>query len=434
MLRVTKHSDPRLSVLPAAAAILARLRRARAITVWTTDAWNRGAKVQNHSHNDYFTSAGGEYSLNAREYDRAVRDVNGSAYALPNAQILLTISGGNTNQGTSANTLAVPPATAKNVLAVGGAENSRPTLPACNGTLAAAFNNIMAISRRGTTTPVVNGRARFKPDVTAPATMVVGRRAANGSATYMDACSQGAFEGNQNYWYHSGTSFAAPAAAGAAIVASRWYSATAGAATPSLVKAMLIGSARNMQPVPLIDGQGIDKVTGQAIAARPSLGQGFGRIHFDRLLNGISQQFYNESYTFNNSGTTFESRILTVRDFSQPVIVALVWTDAPGTANVASPLVNNLDLKVNYTHDQWYVGNDFLPNTGGDPQSERSRLWVTGQSPTYDSVNNVELVRFNPTNNEFRVRVIATQINGDGVPGNSDYTDQDFSLWIYNAW
>jgi hypothetical protein len=33
MLRVTKHSDPRLTVLPAAAAILARLRVARVLTV-----------------------------------------------------------------------------------------------------------------------------------------------------------------------------------------------------------------------------------------------------------------------------------------------------------------------------------------------------------------------------------------------------------------
>jgi hypothetical protein len=33
MLRVTKHSDPRLTVLPAAAAILARLRTTRVLTM-----------------------------------------------------------------------------------------------------------------------------------------------------------------------------------------------------------------------------------------------------------------------------------------------------------------------------------------------------------------------------------------------------------------
>jgi hypothetical protein len=33
MLRVTKHSDPRFTVLPAAAAILAKLRSTRVLTV-----------------------------------------------------------------------------------------------------------------------------------------------------------------------------------------------------------------------------------------------------------------------------------------------------------------------------------------------------------------------------------------------------------------
>src|SRR5262249_59412911 len=58
--------------------------------------------------------------------------------------------------------------------------------------------------------------------------------------------------------------------------------------------------------------------------------------------------------------------------------------------------------------------------------------WTPGGSA--DPRNNVESV-FLPagTSGNFTVTVRATNIAGDGVPGNADTTDQDFALVIYNG-
>src|SRR5262249_52534019 len=96
---------------------------------------------------------------------------------------------------------------------------------------------------------------------------------------------------------------------------------------------------------------------------------------------------------------------------SQPFRVTLAWTDAPGPTT-GSPAVNNLDLEVTI-NGQTFLGNVFSganSTTGG----------------TADPRNNVESV-FLPagTSGNFTVTVRATNIAGDGVPGNADTTDQD---------
>jgi hypothetical protein len=82
--------------------------------------------------------------------------------------------------------------------------------------------------------------------------------------------------------------------------------------------------------------------------------------------------------------------------------------------------VNNLDLEVTVGGNT-YRGNVF---SGGSS--------ITGGSA--DTRNNVESV-FLPsgTSGSFTVTVRATNMAGDGVPGNADTTDQDFALIIYNG-
>src|SRR6202008_898051 len=84
------------------------------------------------------------------------------------------------------------------------------------------------------------------------------------------------------------------------------------------------------------------------------------------------------------------------------------------------PVVNNLNLVVTI-NGQTFLGNVFSganSTTGG----------------AADPRNNVESV-FLPsgTSGNFTVTVRATNIAGDGVPGNADTTDQDFALVVYNA-
>jgi hypothetical protein len=101
----------------------------------------------------------------------------------------------------------------------------------------------------------------------------------------------------------------------------------------------------------------------------------------------------------------------------------LVWTDAPGHGLGGNTPAwnNNLDLIVEHDGGIYY-GNRFgadgwsIPN--GDP----------------DVMNNTEGVFLGPSvSGTFTVRVRATDLNSDGVPGFGDDTDQDFSLVAYNA-
>jgi hypothetical protein len=126
-----------------------------------------------------------------------------------------------------------------------------------------------------------------------------------------------------------------------------------------------------------------------------------------------------QTTTFGSTGDTHQV-FATVADTTKPLRIALVWTDAAGAANATNPQVNNLDLTVT-VGGQTYKGNVF------------SGQWsTTGGSA--DAADNYEAV-FLPagTSGSVTVNVTATAINGDGVPGNADTTDQDFALVCSNC-
>jgi hypothetical protein len=150
----------------------------------------------------------------------------------------------------------------------------------------------------------------------------------------------------------------------------------------------------------------------------PSNSQGMGRMNLGRAFDGASRILVNQTQTLNTTGQVYQV-CGTITSSSQPFRLTLAWTDAPGPTTGA-PWVNNLDLEVTL-NGVTYKGNVF----SGDHS-------VSGG--TADGRNNVESV-FLPagTSGNFTVTVRARNIAGDGVPGNSDTTDQDFALVIYNG-
>jgi hypothetical protein len=472
--------------------------------------------IQNHSYNQYqgdttkhcgdagFALYDGKYSLMSRDFDRAVRSANNNPPANP---ITLTASAGNQHQQPAQYAtctdirLTLPPATAKNLIAMGGAESVRSVNEqwqcASNQSWSRAesFSNIQSDSKRGTL-----NASWFKPDLMAPSSLVSIQRSADAFSAQF--CPGITFISSA-YQVSVGTSFAAPAGAAAALLASRVYAealqpnchpnCNAGAASPALLKAMLVMSARSMrggqdrafaptwlvrhtyavgdvvtpttenghiyrannagttgqsnsgEPVWLTasgaivqdnSGTGITWVESgllPTIGSLPNGLQGFGRLHLEDLLNAYpARDYVNETRTLTSLGPSW-TKTYQVHDASLPVKVVLTWTDTPAlenetdkTVTTTNPLVNDLSLAVDLGSPctTRYIGNRMtvIDTTRGEESQVAGCADVN-----YDTVNNVELVKFFPSVNgatQFTVRVTAA--NGVG--------SQNFALVAYNAY
>jgi hypothetical protein len=393
---------------------------------WASDATSNGVTIQNHSHNDYNTvpSTSGRYTLESRQYDLATRDSDNNA-ANGLTPILFTVSAGNIDQQPATNQV-LPPATAKNVIAMGGAENYRPALVdpnlPCHGAFADDFRNIFANSRRGTTTS-----GYIKPDLVAPATIVVTTRTTfePTNPRYTDCYDN--FDGNWLYTAESGTSFAAPVAAGAALLIKRWFGSSTSATNPALAKAMLVANSRSIR-------DGVDHFDNNTVGPLPNVRQGFGRLTLERLFSTASvgyEQSPNRHFT--TTGQTWRTR-LTVHNSSKPVTLALVWTDAAGAALAANPLVNDLDLAIipSTTNCTYMQGNSL--SVTDTNKGEESISYLCSQNAPLDGVNNVEYARFFASGyTQFDVLVTAHAITQPADPGFSASTNQDFVLAVMNA-
>jgi MYXO-CTERM domain-containing protein len=366
------------------------------------------------------------YTADAQRYDALVRDAQpaDSAVAAPgNQEMVIVFAAG--NSGSGAGTVGSP-GTAKNLITAGASENVQPFGGAdqCGTTDAEANSamDIVAFSSRGPT-----GDGRKKPELMAPGTHVSGGvaqavRSTNpptglgGALSCFDATGVCAGPGSSNFfpvgqqWYtaSSGTSHSTPAIAGGAALV-RQYFINQGMAPPSaaMTKAYLMNSARYMTGTGANDNLW-------------SNNQGMGLMDlgmaFDEVPRTLDDQNPSNLFTATGQTRTFEG---TWGDASKPFRVTLAWTDAPGSTT-GSAWKNNLDLSVTVGGNT-YKGNVF---TGASS--------VTGG--TADAANNVESV-FLPAGSSgpFTVTVTATNINSDGVPGNSTTLDQDFALVAYNT-
>jgi hypothetical protein len=368
-------------------------------TAWENTAYGQGARISSNSWGfiNLF-----RYDTNAQEFDRIVRDAQSGVAGLQ--QLAVVFAAG--NDGSGSNTVSSP-GTAKNVITVGASENVRTTgADGCGigNTGADSANDIISFSSRG---PVnsAGGDGRVKPDIVAPGTHI---QAGIPQSNYdgSSVCNQFFPAGQTLYGWSSGTSHSTPAVAGgAALVYQDFLNKGLGAPSPAMIKAVLMNSASYM------NGTG-------AGGNLPSNSQGMGRMNLGRAFDTTPRILVNQTQLLSATGQTYQATG-TIASGSQPFRVTLAWTDAPGPSTGA-PWVNNLDLEVT-AGGQTYRGNVFSganSTTGG----------------TADIRNNVESV-FLPAgvSGNFTVTVRATNIAGDGVPGNGDTTDQDFALVIYNA-
>ncbi len=327
------------------------------------------------------------YDSRAATYDGLVRDGSLAATIDP---VTIVFSAGNSGPG--ANTLTRPKVS-KNTIAVANSENVRPEF---TGTGADNMEDLRSSSSRG---PTADGR--IKPDVTAPGTVITGSRA--GSCGSVTSCF------DANHAYSSGTSHAAPQVAGAAALFTQfWKNNNAGAyPSPALIKAAIINTAQEMNGL----------ITNTATV--PNGNEGWGRIYLKNMFNaGVPIKYVNETVEFSNVG---ENVVYTgtVVDPTKPFRVSLVWTDPPGVSDPA--LVNNLDLTVTVGANT-YRGNVF---SGGNSTTG-------GANSTIDNVENVFLPAGIPAGTPVTITVGATALNGNGILGNADASDQHFALVGFN--
>ena len=373
-------------------------------TLWEETAYGQGARISSNSWGLIDPSTFlplARYDVTAQEFDRIVRDAQGGT---PGYQQLAVVFAAG-NSGPTGNTVGTP-GSAKNVITVGASENVRQTgTTECAGDPNAnSADDIAFFSSRGPVNPG-GGDGRAKPDIVAPGTRI---QAGIPQLNYFgnSVCAQYFPAGQTLYSWSTGTSHSTPAVAGgAALVYQDFLNKEMEAPSPAMVKALLMNSAS------YLTGAG----AGDTL---PSNVQGMGRMNLGRAFDGASRLLTDQTKTFGSSGESYNVTGA-VASSSQPFRVTLAWTDAPGSTTGA-PWVNNLDLEVTI-NGQVYKGNVFSGATS-----------TAGGAP--DGKNNVESV-FLPAgvSGNFLVTVRATNIAGDGLPGNADPTDQDFALVIYNA-
>jgi hypothetical protein len=384
------------------------------------DAYASGARVNNNSWGAGYDD--GSYGMYSQEYDALVRDAQSTNSTLPtpgNQEMVIVFAAG--NSGPSGQTVDQP-ATAKNVITVGAADNVQ-QFGAEDGCFigddeAGSANEIKTTSSRG---PCMDGR--LKPDLMAPGTHVSGgvvQAPDPGPLGTADPCYDGSSvcgggvgvifypPYQQFYTASSGTSHSAPCVSGGCALLRQYFiNHSLAPPSPAMTKAWLMNSARYMTGATADD-------------ALWSTNQGMGEMDlgtaFDGSLRFLRDEDAEDTFTASGQARVFAG---SVANTNFQFRVTLAWTDAPGsTAGAAYD--NDLDLTVT-VGGQTYLGNVFNQN-----------LSVPGGAP--DTVDNVESV-FCPagTAGPLTVTVMATSINSIGVPNAANALTQDFALVVYNA-
>lgn len=372
----------------------------------TSQAYDGRARISNNSWG--IPNTEGFYTADSQEYDRLVRDAQPSIPG--NQQMVEVFAAG--NEGDDGYGTVSAPGTGKNVITVGASEGVRSIGGSDNCGVGDAgadeADDLLSFSSRGPTYDL-----RMKPDLVSPGTHLVGAAPQIGAAyNGSGACLSFYPAGSTFYNLISGTSQAAPGVSGAAALLRDWYTRTQGGASPSpaLTKAILVNAAAD-----LVGG---DNGRGDSIGAAPNTDQGWGRVSIGSALDGTARAYRDQAAPLGGPGQKVV-RAYQVQSGDRPVKVTLAFTDAPGsTGPVAS--VNDLDLIVRQG-GRTYKGNVLaggrsIPGGDADPRNNLESVILPGGA-----------------SGRMAVEVLATNISGDGVPGNGDPTDQDFALVVSNA-
>lgn len=343
-----------------------------------------------------------QYTIDSEEFDLRVRDADPSQPG--NQEAVICFAAGNGGFPGSIG----DPGSGKNVITVGASESARAEAVDGCGVADPESDDAESMAFFSSQGPVFDGR--MKPDLVAPGTHIQGAASQNSAFDGTGVCGpkKGLYfpAGQTLYTWSSGTSHSTPQIAGAAALV-RQYLINNGNNAPSaaIIKALLLNTTSYLTGL-------------EAGGNLPQAAQGWGLLNLDRAFDDSSKILVDQTNMFTESGQQF-TITGEVKDPSRPFRVTLAWTDAAGFSAFA-PWVNDLNLEVTI-NGQVYRGNNFQGQTsqpGGDP----------------DSVNNVESVWLPAgTVGTFQIKVIAANITGDGVPGNSTPLDQDFALVAYNA-
>lgn len=287
-------------------------------------------------------------------YTSYCADVDNAMWLHPDFLICFAVGNAGPDEGT-----ASPPSIAKNCLTVGGTQQ------------APYQETIASYSGRG---PTHDGR--IKPTVTAPAgedpIFIISADNDTGNPP-LPTCQP--FEPTVG-----GTSIAAPAVSGAALLTREYFmdgyyplgDSGGVAVEPSgaLVKAAIIAGTSDMTGV---------------TAGIPNMIEGWGRIHMDNVLyfpGDTRELLIEDNSTGLNPGQTWSQDVL-IENSSEPLVVSLVWSDYPGTPGAGRKLVNDLNLVVTGPDGTPYKGNVFdsghsVPGGLADSLNVEENVRVTG--------------------------------------------------------
>ncbi len=369
------------------------------------------------SSNSWGYPASSTYTTSDQTYDAAVRDVDRTRSGNQPMIYLFAAS----NDGPGARSVGSP-GSAKNTITVGASENLRPftgsndICPNDDASIADDPQSVAGFSSRG---PVSGDRV--KPEVIAPGTHIQAGASVYSGFQGGGVCIQYYPQSPEQtvFAVSSGTSHSTPAMSGLASLAYWWIEhGGAGTAAGTLDE---IGGAR--APSPALMKAWLmahpSYLTGTyANDDLPSNNQGYGMPDMSDMFGTTPKVLLDQDDVFDDSGET-RTYTFGVADPTQPLRIALAYTDAPGELGT-SPQVNDLDLSV-VANGETYLGNHF------------DHQWsVPGGSP--DPANNYEAV-FLPAGvtGDVTVTITAANIAGDGVPGSGDATDQDFALVCSNC-
>ncbi len=347
-----------------------------------TDSVRNGAVLSGNSWGPSGSPQG--YDADTRQVDVGTRDADPST---PGHQPLLYVLsimngyGGVSSQGT--------PDEAKNILTVGSTRLQTPS-----GAQSGAFDDLSGNTAHG---PALDGRTI--PHIVAP-------------GCYVDSTVP-----SDSWGLKCGTSMASPHVSGAAaLFVEQRRQLGLPDPSPALTKAALLLGADSLAGHLDADGQ---------VMAQPFTStQGWGRLNLASVLDpGVATMEEDQGVLLDATGESW-TELATVDDPEHPVRLMLAWTDAPGHGLGGSTPAwcNDLDLEVTLDgQSSPYHGNSFDGNG-----------WSVAGQPA-DFMNNTEAVFLPPgTSGPIAIRVLASNITSDAVPGFGDGTDQDFALVGYN--